>query len=150
MELVIRATVIFWFLWLIVRGSGKRSLAELTPLDLILIVVIGDIVQQGVTQEDMSVTGAMLAVAVFVMWTLTADWLSRRFPRTAPVLAGEPVIVVRDGKPLEDRLSRERVTIDDLKEAARIEGIGDLSEIEFAVMETDGKFSFITRPSASA
>lgn len=145
MELVIRATVIFWFLWLVVRGSGKRSLAELTPLDLILIVVIGDIVQQGVTQEDMSVTGAMLAVSVFVIWTLTADAVTRRFPRTARVLSGEPIIVVRDGKALEDRLRRERLTIEDLHEAARIEGIGDLSEVAFAVLETDGEFSFVTR-----
>ncbi len=145
MELVIRATVIFWFLWLVVRGTGKRSLAELTPLDLILVVIIGDIVQQGVNQEDMSLTGSMLAVSVFVAWTLAADALSRRSPRVTRVLAGEPVIIVRDGKPLKDRLDRERLTITDLKEAARIEGIGDLGEVAFAVLETDGKFSFITR-----
>lgn len=149
MELVIRATVIFWFLWLMVRGSGKRSLAELTPLDLILIVVIGDIVQQGITQEDMSLTGAMLAVSVFVVWTLTADWATRRFPTVSKFLAGEPVIVLRDGKPLEDRLRLERLTIEDLNEAARIEGIGDLTDVQIAVLETDGKFSFIKRPSAS-
>lgn len=145
MELVIRATVIFWFLWLVVRGTGKRSLAELTPLDLILVVIIGDIVQQGVNQEDMSLTGSMLAVSVFVAWTLAAASLSRRSPRVARVLAGEPVIIVRDGKPLKDRLDRERLTITDLKEAARMEGIGDLAEVAFAVLETDGKFSFITR-----
>lgn len=145
MELVIRATVIFWFLWLVVRGTGKRSLAELTPLDLILVVIIGDIVQQGITQEDMSLTGGMLAVSVFVVWTLAAASLSRRSPRVARVLAGEPVIIVRDGKPLKDRLDRERLTITDLKEAARMEGIGDLGEVAFAVLETDGKFSFITR-----
>lgn len=145
MELVIRATVIFWFLWLVVRGTGKRSLAELTPLDLILVVIIGDIVQQGVNQEDMSLTGSMLAVSVFVAWTLAAASLSRRSPRVARVLAGEPVILVRDGKPLKDQLDRERLTITDLKEAARMEGIGDLTEVAFAVLETDGKFSFITR-----
>lgn len=145
MELVIRATVIFWFLWLVVRGTGKRSLAELTPLDLILVVIIGDIVQQGVNQEDMSLTGSMLAVSVFVAWTLAAASLSRRSPRVARVLAGEPVIIVRDGKPLKDQLDRERLTITDLKEAARMEGIGDLAEVAFAVLETDGKFSFITR-----
>ncbi len=145
MELVIRATVIFWFLWLVVRGTGKRSLAELTPLDLILVVIIGDIVQQGITQEDMSLTGAMLAVSVFVVWTIAAASLSRRSPRVARVLAGEPVIIVRDGEPLKDRLDRERLTITDLKEAARMEGIGDLGEVAFAVLETDGKFSFITR-----
>lgn len=145
MELVIRATVIFWFLWLVVRGTGKRSLAELTPLDLILVVIIGDIVQQGVNQEDMSLTGSMLAVSVFVAWTHAAASVSRRSPGVARVLAGEPVIIVRDGKPLKDRLDRERLTITDLKEAARMEGIGDLAEVAFAVIETDGKFSFITR-----
>ena len=145
MELIIRASVIFWFLWLVVRGTGKRSLAELTPLDLILVVIIGDIVQQGINQEDMSVTGAMMAVSVFVVWTLAADSLGRRSEKSSRFLAGEPVIIVRKGKPLKDRLDRERLTMTDLKEAARMQGIGDLAEVEFAVLETDGKFSFITR-----
>jgi uncharacterized membrane protein YcaP (DUF421 family) len=145
MELVIRTTVVFWFLWLVVRGTGKRSLAELTPLDLLLIVVIGDIVQQGVTQEDMSITGALLTVSVFVVWTLAADALTTRSRRASRLLSGEPVIVMRDGEPLTDQLDRERINLDDLKEAARFEGIGDLAEIKFAVLETDGRFSFITR-----
>jgi uncharacterized membrane protein YcaP (DUF421 family) len=148
MELVIRATVVFWFLWLVVRGTGKRSLAELTPLDLLLVVVIGDLVQQGVTQEDMSVTGAALAVSVFVIWTFLADWFGRRSPRMGRFLNGEPVIVVRDGEPLVDRLERERITLWDLVEAARIDGIGALSDIEFAVLETDGRFSFIKKAGA--
>jgi uncharacterized membrane protein YcaP (DUF421 family) len=143
MELVIRATAVFWFLWLVVRGTGKRSLAELTPLDLLLIVVIGDFVQQGVTQEDMSITGALVAVSVFVVWTLLADWLGRRWPKAGRVLAGEPVIVLRDGMPLSDRLDHERVALDDLKEAARTEGYDNLDDIAIAVLETDGRFSFI-------
>jgi len=148
MELVIRATVVFWFLWLVVRGTGKRSLAELTPLDLLLVVVIGDLAQQGVTQEDMSITGAALAVSVFVIWTLLADWFGRRSPRMGRFLNGEPVIVVRNGEPLVDRLERERITLWDLVEAARIDGIGALSDIEFAVLETDGRFSFIKKAGA--
>jgi uncharacterized membrane protein YcaP (DUF421 family) len=143
MEIVLRATVVFWFLWLVVRGTGKRSLAELTPLDLLLVVVIGDLVQQGITQEDMSVTGAVLAASVFVGWTLMADALERRSPRARRLLVGEPVIILRDGKPNRDWLDRERITVDELKEAARLEGYGDLDEIEYAVLETDGKFSFI-------
>lgn len=145
MELVIRATVIFWFLWMVVRGTGKRSLAELTPLDLILVVVIGDIVQQGVTQEDMSLTGAMVAVSVFVVWTLAADFVAQRSERASRLLSGEPVIILRKGEPLQKRLDRERLTMTDLKEAARMQGIGDLAEVEFAVLETDGKFSFVTK-----
>lgn len=144
MELVARATLIFWFLWLVVRGTGKRSLSELTPLDLLLIVVIGDFVQQGVTQEDMSMTGAVIAVSVFVIWTLVGDALSRS-PRFSRLLAGEPVLIVHDGEALEDRLDRERISLEDLKEAARLEGFGDISDIAFGVLETDGRFSFVRR-----
>ena len=143
MEILLRATVVYWFLWLVVRGTGKRSLAELTPLDLLLIVVVGDLVQQGVTQEDMSVTGAMIAVSVFVGWTLLADAWERRSEAARHVLIGEPVIVLRSGEPLPDRLATERLTLDELKEAARLEGYGDLAEIDYAVLETDGKLSFI-------
>jgi uncharacterized membrane protein YcaP (DUF421 family) len=145
MELVIRATVVYWFLWLVVRGTGKRSLSELTPLDLLLIVVIGDMAQQGVTQEDMSITGAVLTVSVFVVWTLLADALARRSQSAQRLLAGEPVIILRNGEPVTDRLERERLTLTDLTEAARMEGIRDLADVEFAVLETDGRFSFITR-----
>jgi uncharacterized membrane protein YcaP (DUF421 family) len=147
LELVLRATAVFWFLWLIVRGLGKRSLAQLTPLDLLLIVVIGDFVQQGVTQEDMSVTGAFTAVSVFVAWTLISDTVSRHSRKASRVLAGEPVVVLRDGQVLSSRLDRERVSVDELKEAAHIEGFGDLSEIAFGVLETDGKFSFVGKSS---
>jgi len=148
MELVVRATVVYWFLWLVVRGTGKRSIAELTPLDLLLVVVIGDLVQQGVTQEDMSITGALLAVGVFVVWTLIGDSVARRSKSAARLLAGEPIIVIREGEPLTDRLEQERITLDDLEEAARIKGIGDLSEVRFGVLETDGEFSFIKQESA--
>jgi uncharacterized membrane protein YcaP (DUF421 family) len=148
MEIVIRATVIYWFLWLVVRGTGKRSLAELTPLEMILIVVMGDLVQQAVNQEDMSITGAALAVSVFVAWTLASDAASRRSSRVASLLRGDPVVVLRDGRPLLQRLEAERLTVDDLKEAARIEGYGDLEELEYGILETDGKFSFVGRSDA--
>jgi uncharacterized membrane protein YcaP (DUF421 family) len=146
MEILLRATLVYWFLWLVVRGTGKRSLSELTPLDLLLIVVVGDFVQQGVTQEDMSVTGAAIAVSVFVGWTLLADAWERRSAAARRVLIGEPVIVLRSGEPLPDRLDTERLTLDELKEAARLEGYGDLAEIDYAVLETDGKLSFIPAP----
>jgi uncharacterized membrane protein YcaP (DUF421 family) len=149
MELVVRATVVFWFLWLVVRGTGKRSLAELTPLDLLLIVVIGDFVQQGVTQEDMSITGALVSVSVFVVWTLLADALGRRWPKASTILAGDPVLVVKDGEALTDRLRRERVSMADLEEAARMEGFANLSDVAFGVLETDGRISFVRKTDTS-
>lgn len=148
MELVVRATIIYWFLWVVTRGTGKRSLAELSPLEMLVIVVLGDFVQQGITQEDMSVTGALIAVSTFVMWMLVGDSLSRRFKPAEKILEGQAVIIVRDGEPLLDRLRSERLTLDDLLNAAREDGIGDVNQIELAVLEHDGKFSFIRRATA--
>jgi uncharacterized membrane protein YcaP (DUF421 family) len=142
-ELVIRATIIYWFLWLVVRGTGKRSLSELTPLDLLITIVLGDFVQQGVTEEDMSMTGAVIVVSTFVAWMLIGDALSRRSRPVERALEGEAVIVLRDGSPDVDRLRVERLTIDDLLGAAREAGYADLGDIRFAVLEHDGKFSFI-------
>lgn len=143
MEIILRATVVFWFLWLVVRGSGKRALAELSPLDLILVVVLGDIVQQGVTQEDMSITGAVLAVSTFTGWALLSDRVGARSNTLARVLAGIPVIVIRDGNPIWEALKAQRLTIDDLREAAREQGIGDLGDVTVGTIEPDGAFSFI-------
>jgi uncharacterized membrane protein YcaP (DUF421 family) len=145
MELVIRATVIYWFLWLVVRGTGKRSLAELSPIDLVLIVVIGDVVEQGVTQEDMSLTGAILAVSVFALWMLFGDAVSRRWSGAAKLLGGSPVLLIVDGEPQLEALDRERLTIEDVAEAARERGFGDLRDIAYGVLETDGGFSFVPR-----
>jgi uncharacterized membrane protein YcaP (DUF421 family) len=144
-ELVLRSSAIYWFLWLVVRGIGKRSLAELSPLDFLLVVVMGDLVQQGVTGEDMSVTGALVVVATFMAWTLLLDAITRRRRTASRILDGEPVIVVRDGAPVMARLELERLTLDDLYGAAREQGFGRLADIEVAVLETDGSFSFIAR-----
>lgn len=145
MEIVVRATVVYWFLWLIVRGTGKRSLAELTPLDLVLIVVLGDLVQQGVTQEDMSITGAIVSVSVFVIWTLISDAVSRRSASASRWLGGTPVVILRSGRPLEKRLASERLTLEELKEEARVHGYRDLSELQWVILETDGRFSFVPK-----
>jgi uncharacterized membrane protein YcaP (DUF421 family) len=144
-ELVLRASAIYWFLWLVVRGTGKRSLAELSPLDFLLVVVMGDLVQQGVTSEDMSVTGAMVVIATFIVWTLLMDALTRRRRAAARVLDGEPVIVLRNGSPVMARLDQERLTIDDLYGAAREQGFARLADIDVGVLENDGSFSFIAR-----
>jgi uncharacterized membrane protein YcaP (DUF421 family) len=148
MELVIRATVIYWFLWLIVRGTGKRTLSDLSPIELLIVVVVGDMVQQGVTQEDMSVTGAVIVVCTFAMWMIVADFAARRLHVAERVLDGEAVIVLRDGEAAIDALRRERITVDELRAAAREAGHGDLRDIRFGVLEHDGRFSFVAaRPS---
>mgnify|MGYP003599737916 CR=1 FL=1 len=145
MELVLRATAIYWLLWIVVRGVGKRSLAEISPLQLILLVVYGDIVQQGVTQEDMSVTGAAIVVTTMTAWAVLGAWLGQRFDPVARVLSGVPVVIVLDGEPVEDSLAAEAIDLDDVKEAAREEGIADLRDVDVAILNPDGKLAFIRR-----
>ena len=143
MEIIARATAVFFFIWVLERAMGKRELSELTALELILLVTIGDLVQQGITQEDMSVTGAMLAVGTIAFWILIMSYLGFRSKRLRPVVEGFPVVVVRDGQPLLDHMHAERVPLDDLKESARNQGIGDLADVKLAILEPDGRFSFI-------
>lgn len=145
MEIVIRATATYWFLWFIVRGTGKRSLAEITPLDLVMVVVLGDFVQQGVTQEDMSLTGAMVAVSTFVVWMLVGDALSKRWPRVGEVLGGRPAIVWRSGNAMEAEMAAERIEVDDIREAARAHGYSSLEQVDIVILETDGSFSIIPK-----
>jgi uncharacterized membrane protein YcaP (DUF421 family) len=122
---------------------GKRELAELTPFELIMLVVIGDIVQQGITHEDMSITGALLAAATIAMWVVLLSYLDFRWPAARRLIGGSPVIVIRDGHVLDDVLRIERVPVDELLSAAREHGIADLADVDVGVLEADGQFSFI-------
>ena len=145
MDILIRSLVIFMFLWLAVRVGGKRDVAQLSAFDMILLITAGDLVSQGVLQEDYSVTAAIIAVATFTAAGLALNTISFRFPRFRPWLAGKPRSVVRDGEPVLETLASELMTIQDVHEAARQQGIRRLSDIELCVLETDGAFSFFTR-----
>jgi uncharacterized membrane protein YcaP (DUF421 family) len=145
MDIVARAILIFAFLYVLMRIIGRRELSTLEPFDLILLVVLGDLVQQGVTQNDFSVTGVGLAIGTIAMLQLGVSYANFRFPRLRPLLDGEPIVVVQDGKPIEKNLRRERVTLEDLAAAAREQNIAKVDDIEWAVMETSGKITFIKK-----
>lgn len=142
MEIVIRAVVVFFFLWLVTRAVGRATLGELSTFELLLYVTMGDLVQQAVTQQDYSVTGAVLAVGTFALLTVSLSWLQWRFSAVRPVVTGRPVLVFADGRPIEDGMRRERLSLADLLVAAREEGIRNTSQIEYAVLEADGRISF--------
>jgi uncharacterized membrane protein YcaP (DUF421 family) len=144
MEIIVRASIVFFLLFLIARGTGKRELSQLTVFELILLVTMGDLVQQGVTQEDMSITGAALSVGTIAFWILVMSVVSYHWKRSRPVIEGVPVVVVHDGQPIMEALRFERVTLEELKEGARSQGIGDLGTVRLAVLEPDGRFSFLT------
>jgi uncharacterized membrane protein YcaP (DUF421 family) len=143
MELILRASAIFWFLFLVSRAVGRRELAQMTAFELMLLVIIGDMIQQGVTQNDMSVTGAMMVVGTLAIWTVILSYITFRWRKTDRVLAGIPVVVIRDGRMLNEVLSIERVPPDEVITAAREQGIDDLAKVRVGIIEADGKFSFI-------
>src|SRR3981081_1101481 len=101
MDLVIRATVVFFFLFLVMRVAGRRELSTLEPFDLILLVVLGDLVQQGITQSDQSVTGTLVVISTITLLSVAVSWASFRSGRVRLVTEGEPIILVQDGDVLE-------------------------------------------------
>lgn len=145
MDLVLRTIVIFLFILLLTRVMGRRELGQLEPFDLIILVVIGDLVQQGVTQDDYSVMGAILVVTTLGLMTVLTSYLNFRLPRLRPVLDGEPIVLVEDGRPIERNMRRERITPEELRAAARLQQISSIDDVRFAVLETNGEISFITR-----
>jgi uncharacterized membrane protein YcaP (DUF421 family) len=143
MDLVIRTVVIFLVILVITRLVGRRELSSLEPFDLIMLVVIGDLVQQGVTQGDLSVSGAVIVLSTLALLIVFTSYLSFRVPPIRPLLDGEPVILVEAGRPIEKNLRRERITHGELRAAARIQGISSIGQVRFAVLETNGQISFI-------
>jgi uncharacterized membrane protein YcaP (DUF421 family) len=147
MDLVIRATVVFFFIFLVTRIAGRRELSSLEPFDLILLVVLGDLVQQGITQSDQSVTGTLIVISTITLLSVAVSWVSFRSRRLRLVTEGEPLVLVRDGELIEDNLRRERLTLSDLQEEARQQQVSAISDIRWAILEKDGSISVIPKSS---
>ncbi len=145
MDIFLRATVIFVALYLLVRLMGKRELGQMTPFELIVLIVIGDLIQQGVTQNDFSLTGAIIAVSTIAFWALVMSWLSYLWPSAERLLEGEPRVIVRDGELLESNLRRNRLTRSEIESEMRLAGISRMADVAWAILEPRGKISFIQR-----
>jgi uncharacterized membrane protein YcaP (DUF421 family) len=145
MDLVIRAAVIFFFIFLVTRIAGRRELSSMQPFDLILLVVIGDLVQQGITQSDDSVTGALIVISTITLLSVLVSWVSFRSPRARLVTEGESIILVDDGDVIERNMRRERLTRGDLEEEARRQQISSIADIRWAILERDGSISVIPK-----
>jgi uncharacterized membrane protein YcaP (DUF421 family) len=145
MDLALRSVVIFFFIFLLMRIVGRRELSTLEPFDLILLVVLGDSVQQAVTQDDYSVTGAFIVVTTIALLQVFMSYLNFRVPLLRQVINGEPIVIVQDGKVIEGNARRERLTPEDIAEAARLQQIASLEDVQWAVLETSGELSFVEK-----
>jgi uncharacterized membrane protein YcaP (DUF421 family) len=144
MDLVLRTIFIFFVILVITRAVGRRELSSMEPFDLILLVVMGDLVQQGVTQSDYSLTGATMVIVTIAVLVVGTAWLSYRFRALRPVLEGNPVVLIADGRILTRNLRRQRITVEELGAEARQSQIGSLDDVRYALLETNGKVSFLT------
>lgn len=145
MDIVLRAAAAYVFIVFLMRVVGRRELSSMEPSDVILLVVLGDLVQNGITQSDDSVTGIMLAAGTIGMLASLTAFLTFKFRRVRNVVEGEPIILVEDGKPVEKNMSSERLTMDELMEQARGQQIESLDSVKWAVLESSGSISFIQK-----
>lgn len=145
MDIVLRATAMFFVLFVLLRLLGKRELGQMTPFEVVVLVVMGDLIQQGITHNDFSLTGATLAIVTFAFWGLVLGWLAYLFPRLKTALEGAPRVIVRHGVLLEDNLRRDRMTRAEVESEMRLTGIARMADVEWAILEPQGKISFIRR-----
>ena len=145
MDIVLRAIVLYAFVVFVMRVIGRRELSSMTPFDLVLLIVLGDAIQQGLTQDDYSVTGAVLAVATIASLQVFTSYLSFRSQRARKVLEGDPLVIVDHGEIVQRNLTRERMTKEEIAEEARQQQISSLDEIEWAILEANGSISFIKK-----
>jgi uncharacterized membrane protein YcaP (DUF421 family) len=145
MDLVLRALILFPLALFLTRVVTRRELSSLEPFDLVLLVVLGDMLQQGITQNDQSVTGAAIVVVTLALLSVGSAYLTYRFRPLRRVMEGEPVILIANGDLVHGNLRRERITLEELAAQARLVQVPDLGSVRWAVMETNGRISFLTR-----
>ncbi|MEG3181839.1 DUF421 domain-containing protein [Sphingomonas sp. LT1P40] len=145
MDIVIRASVMFAILFGLLRLMGKRELGQMTPFELVMLVVVGDLIQQGITHNDFSLTGATLAIGTFAFWTVVLGWVTYLSRRAERAIEGEPLVLIRHGVLLEKSLKRDRLTRAEVESEMRLAGIARIETVAWAILEPEGRISFIKR-----
>lgn len=148
MESVFRALFIYTVLMVLFRITGKRSLGQITTFDFVLLLIISEAIQNGMVGTSYSITNALVLVVTLVTVDVALSLVKRRSPRLEQFLDGTPVVIVENGRPLRDRMDKERVDESDVLSAARREGLERMSQIKYAVLERNGQISIIPREDA--
>lgn len=147
MDLVLRAIALYVFALVLMRIVGRRELSSLTPVDLVLLVILGDALQQGLTQDDYSVTGAVTVVSTIAILQVATSYLTFRSRRAKRIIDGDPIVLIEDGKLIERNLRRQRLRPEEVAEEMRAEGIANFADVRWGILESNGSFSFIKNDS---
>jgi uncharacterized membrane protein YcaP (DUF421 family) len=143
---VLRALAVYVFLLVIFRVAGKRTMAQVTVFDFVLLLIISEATQQAMIGQDFSITNAMLVITTLVAAERGLTWVQARYKKIDKLLDGLPLVLVEDGKPFEDRLRQERVGEDDILAAARqTQGLARMDQIKYAVLEQTGGISIVPK-----
>ena len=148
-ELLLRATVVYFALLVLVRISGKRTVGQFTPFDLVVVMLISEATQAALVDGERSVTGALIVVATLIALNWLLGFASARSRRIDKLVEGSPVLVARDGRIFEDALARQNVSLGDFREAMRSHGVPRDEEIRFAFLETNGEITVVSREQAA-
>jgi len=146
MDTVLRAAAVYIGVLLLLRLAGRRTVAEMTPFDLVLLLIIGDATQQAILGEDFSLTTAFLVVSTLIVLDVALSIAKARIPALEKLIDGIPMVIVENGRPLRERMRRARVSLDDVMQSAReTQGIERLEQIKYAVLEVSGGISIVPR-----
>ncbi|MDP9233955.1 MAG: DUF421 domain-containing protein [Actinomycetota bacterium] len=146
MDSVLRALAVYVFLLVIFRVAGKRTMAQVTVFDFVLLLIISEATQQAMIGQDFSITNAVLVITTLIAAERVLTWVQARYRKIDKLLDGLPLVLVEDGKPFEDRLRKERVNEDDILAAARqTQGLARMDQIKYAVLEQTGGISIVPK-----
>jgi uncharacterized membrane protein YcaP (DUF421 family) len=144
-EVVVRGTLMYLGLFIVLRFMARRQAGHFGPADLLVIVLIADAAQNGLGKEYQSVTEGLVLVMTIVAWEYIIDWLTYRFPSLRPVLVPPPLTLIKDGRIVEKALRKEMLSMDELASQLRQQHVEDIAEIKLAKLEGDGRLSVIRR-----
>lgn len=146
-EIVLRGTVVYFVLLIVLRLAGKRTVGQFTPFDLLVLVLLGDALQGSMIAGDDSLQGGIILTVTLVGWNKLTGWVTSRSRWLERAVEGKPVVLARNGHIYGEALERCQLSIDDLQEAMRNADCGAISKVRLAMLEKDGKISVVTRES---
>jgi uncharacterized membrane protein YcaP (DUF421 family) len=147
MDSILRGAITYLFVWIVFRLAGKRSLAQITTFDAVLLLIISETTQTALIDNDHSMTNAGLLIITLVGLDIFLSWVKQHFPLVERVMDGIPLLLVENGVCRKNALEKERVTEEDILHAARqLRGIEALEDIRHAVLEQSGGITIISKP----
>lgn len=144
LEIVVRSVIIYLFIIIAIRISGKKELAQISVIDLVFILLISNAVQNAMVGSDNSLSGGIIAAGSLFLVNIILKFITYRFKKAKGFIEGEPVLLIHNGKLIRNNLNKEKISIDELEAAVREHGVAKIEDVDFAILENDGNISIIS------